>query len=115
MANKPLSETCVSYCKLLEGFSNLEDAIRNKLLKIVKIYDSDAVEIIRYTLEECSNTLAVLYRYYCYCDFGRFTVTIPIKWLDLDDNEIIEPVKAKLEEDKRRLKAKYEKEDNNEK
>jgi hypothetical protein len=113
MADKLLSEACVSYCKLLESFSETEGAIRNKLLKIVKIYDSDAVEIIRYTLEECSNTLDVLYQYYCYGEIGRFTVTIPIKWLDLDDNEIIELVEAKIEEDKRRLKAKYGMEDKN--
>lgn len=132
MAKKLLSEQCIEYSNFIESFSKTDEKICRKLLEIVKFHDSFARTIEFYSFIKENKTIKVLFKYdyLGFIDYSEYV--IPIEWLDLKKNEIrkiieaeqeaekqrkIEEEKKELEEKERadyeRLKAKFEKEENN--
>ena len=135
MSDKLLSEKCVEYCDIVKKYSTTEYKIREKILEIVKLYNKYAYTIDSY--DHDNGNLDVYYTESCYgCrDFGYNY--FPVKWLDLDKEELRKVVEADKEEMRKiyeeqkkkeqeqlkqaaeekdrieyeRLKAKYEKEE----
>jgi hypothetical protein len=96
MSDKLLSEQCVEYCDIVEKYSETEDKIMRKILEIVKLYNKYA-----YTIDSYYHNNGNLDVYYtescCGCsDFG--THYFPVKWLDLDKEDLRKVVEADKEE-----------------
>lgn len=102
MNNKKLSEQCVEYCDVVKKYSGIENKIYEKILEITKLFDWHAYTIDLYYLVDDDLKIHYTGSYMGYSD--RDNCTFPLKWLDLDKEEIRKLVKA----DKERMRKVYE-------
>ena len=132
MAKKLLSEQYTEYSNFIESFRKTDEKIRSKILNIVKFHDPFANTIEFYSLIKENKTIKVIFKfsYQGFIDYDEYV--IPLEWLDLNNTKIRKIIEAEKEEERRkkkekeekelerkeradyeRLKAKFEKEDNN--
>lgn len=102
MDNKKLSEQCVEYCNIVEKYSGIENKIYEKILGITKLFDWHAYTIDLYYLVNDDLKIHYTGSYMGYSD--RDNCSFPLKWLDLDKEEI----KKLVEERKERLRKEAE-------
>lgn len=115
MDNKLLSEQCVEYCKLIESLSETEEKLENKILDIIQLLDHHAYSIESYSIIDEHDLLEVDYMG-SYCGYVEPNSDfIPMKWLDLDIDEIMKILEAQHEKERKKEERRKKREKENKK
>lgn len=92
-----LSEKCKDYFVILEQNSKTKSEIEKKLIDIVQILDYFVTEINDFSYS-AGDQIDVNYDYRCHGEYGTDDCSIPIEWLDLDNEEILAIIRKREEE-----------------
>lgn len=115
MEEKLLSEQCREYCKLIESLSESKDRFEDKILDIIRLYDHGAYSVESYSVIEEHDLLEVNYMgsYRGFCEPN--SDFIPMKWLDLELDEIRKIIEAEYEKERKREERRKKREKANKK
>jgi hypothetical protein len=115
MSEKLFSEQFREYCKLIESLSESKEKFEDKILDIIQLYDHHAYSVESYSIIEEDDLLEVNYMG-SYCGYVEPNSDfIPMKWLDLEIDEIRKILEAEYEKERKREERRKKREKANKK
>jgi hypothetical protein len=115
MSEKLFSEQFREYCKLIESLSESKEKFEDKILDIIQLLDHHAYSVESYSIIEEHDLLEVNYMG-SYCGYVEPNSDfIPMKWLDLDIDEIRKILEAEYEKERKREERRKKREKANKK